>query len=389
MIRHCFQKTGLTLTLFFSLLAANSASASAKDGINFGANYTGEAWRNTTGGLRTGNAYVDKIAGMVSIDTDAAFGHPGGTFFGSVFYTNSSTLSQSLVGDAQTASNIDNTYAIRLMNFWYEQVFSNNNSLKFGLYDLNSEFDAIAPASLFINSSQGIGPDYSQSGDRGPSIFPVSSLALRYQQAWANRLSVRFAILDTLPINPEDPRRNTIHLGQEKGSLLALEMNYEFAQNRLGLGSWYYTRKSQTQSQHATRNNRGVYGFAVHNQPLVIAPGNMAFWVRYGVADKNVNRLDSYLGGGVVFSGFSTSRPDDTLGLAFASARNGGPYRIAQARDGILTDRRETDIELTYQAVLNRYVTVQPDVQYIRDPNTNPALKDALVAGMRLTVLFQ
>ena len=49
-----------------------------------------------------------------------------------------------------------------------------------GRYDLNSEFYRLQSASLFLNSSFGIGPEFSQSGLEGPSIFPNTSVGARF-----------------------------------------------------------------------------------------------------------------------------------------------------------------------------------------------------------------
>lgn len=51
--------------------------------------------------------------------------------------------------------------------------------MRIGLYDLNSEFDALDDAGLFINSAFGVGTDIGLTGVNGPSIFPVTSLAVR------------------------------------------------------------------------------------------------------------------------------------------------------------------------------------------------------------------
>jgi porin len=44
--------------------------------------------------------------------------------------------------------------------------------------------------------------------------------------------------------------------------------------------------------------------------------------------------------------------------------------------------------ELTYNDNLTTWLSVQPDVQYIIHPDTNPALRNALVAGARFTAKF-
>ena len=105
-----------------------------------------------------------------------------GTLFVYGLYNNGSTLENSdeLVGDLQVISNIDASHAWRVFEFWYE--FGEGPwSVRTGLYDLNSEFDVNETGGLFLNSSHGMGPDFSQTGENGPSIFPgfVTGIARR------------------------------------------------------------------------------------------------------------------------------------------------------------------------------------------------------------------
>ena len=49
-------------------------------------------------------------------------------------------------------------------------------------------------------------------------------------------------------------------------------------------------------------------------------------------------------------------------------------------------DNAETNYELTYRAPINKWLTVQPDLQYIVDPGTNPAVRDDMIIGVRFEV---
>jgi porin len=46
-------------------------------------------------------------------------------------------------------------------------------------------------------------------------------------------------------------------------------------------------------------------------------------------------------------------------------------------------DGGETNIEVTYRAALTDWLTLQPNVQYVINPGTNPALDDDLLIGLR------
>ena len=48
--------------------------------------------------------------------------------------------------------------------------------------------------------------------------------------------------------------------------------------------------------------------------------------------------------------------------------------------------QRETSAELTYSINLASWLYIQPNVQYIINPGTDPSVDDALVAGLRINI---
>src|SRR5258706_5951936 len=84
------------------------------------------------------------------------------------------------VGGAQGVSSITGPRSARLDEAWLQHNFLGNRlSLLGGRYDLNGEFYRLHSAALFLNSSFGMGPEFSQSGAAGPSGFPSTALAAR------------------------------------------------------------------------------------------------------------------------------------------------------------------------------------------------------------------
>src|SRR5690606_4351235 len=98
--------------------------------------YTGEAWRNVSGGVRRDGTYLDNIDLIVTLDAERAFGWNGTTFVVSGLHNNDPTLTDRLVGDIQTVSNIDTDGATRLYEAWVERAFD-AGAIKLGLIDLN------------------------------------------------------------------------------------------------------------------------------------------------------------------------------------------------------------------------------------------------------------
>src|SRR5262249_15940629 len=109
-------------------------------------------------------------------------------------------------------------------------------------------------------------------------------------------------------------------------------------------------------------------------------------FVRVGYADPQVNRFSSFAEGGVVYSGFLSH--DDRLGLAFAVIRNGAQFRQAAQLAGAPQNSAETNIEASWAVPVSSWLTLQRDLQYVINPNTDPTLQNDLVAGLRATITW-
>jgi porin len=299
------------------------------------------------------------------------------------------------VGDAQVLSNIEAQSQLRLYELWMERSFGERTgrSLRFGLYDLNSEFDSLETAHLFLNASSGVGPTLAQSGVSGPSIFPVTSLGGRLQWSFSPAWSARMALLDGVPGDPNHPSLNRLRFGKDDGLLAITEVGYAGAKlHKLAVGAWGYTEKfdqiAAGSSEDAPVQLRGNRGFYAIGEGRLLAESEdstqgLNAFVRYGTANDRINRFRDFVGAGLVYTGALPDRPEDQLGLAVSSAGNGGVYRQAQLADGFATDRRETNVELTYRFGVTKWLTLQTSVQHISNPDTNPELHDAMAVGLR------
>ncbi len=353
---------------------------------------TQEAWRLASGGVAPGSAAISKLDLSVDVDGGRALRVDGLRLFGRVILDSNGSISADHVGDAQGISSIEAYSAYHVYEAWAEQdIAGGHGSVRLGLYDLNSEFDSIPTAGLFANPSHGIGRDFSQSGRAGPSIFPVTSLALRVAAQMDEHWALRFAVLDAVPGNPDRPRVNTIHLDRDEGALVVAELDYARGRlGRAGLGTWYYTARfcDLAQSlQAAQAPDVGAYGsYAFADVQLRQWQGARAHalsaWLRYGLANPAVHRFGAYVGSGIVLTGLL--REDDQLGLAMARAVNGDYYRMVQSLQGAATNAAETNLELAWRVPLRKWLAIQPDVQYVFNPGTDPTLKDALVVGIRV-----
>jgi porin len=185
-------------------LAAPAVARADDDKASADLRYTTDIMGVAAGGERRRVRWM----GRLDLDPDSGtdlFGVKGAHAHADIFLLHGGGFSARDAGDAQVVSNIDAPYAIRPFEAWVEAPLGGGVRAKAGLIDLNSEFDVQSVGALFLNSSFGIAPDYSQSGLNGPSIFPVTSpgvVVAVEKPRWA----VRTAIFDAVPGDPNQNR---------------------------------------------------------------------------------------------------------------------------------------------------------------------------------------
>jgi porin len=403
-------------------LAAAQASSSGDGGtwssVNPSVVYDGAAVTNARGGAHTGSNYISNLNVQLDIDLARLVGWPDAIAYLDGLWVQGGSPS-SLVGDAQGVSSISAPNSLKLYEGWIQKNFSGNRvSVLAGLYDLNSEFYRLQSTDLFLNSSFGIGPEFSQSGVEGPSIFPDTALGMRIALKPVEAIVIRTAVLDGVPLDRPNGSRGAFESGD--GLLIVTEADFldrpapqgrppsrRFRIGRqamlgaydtkLAIGGWYYTATfddlSETQPDGQPVRHHGSNGFyALVDRLLWNNPDRpeqrLSGFLQAGIGDNRVNRFGSYFGAGLTVTGPFPGRSADELGLGLADARNGSHYISAQTEQGLPVRKAEKSIELTYLIQLNTWLALQPDVQYVISPNTTPAIANALVLQLRLEIMF-
>ena len=360
-------------------------------GVAFALGYSGDLRRNTTGGLATGTAYSQYTDATLSWHTQGLIPNASMTTNLSVMYFGGGGISGEYVGDLQALNNIEGDETLQLYEAWTEFAFGQgrSTSLRAGILDLNAEFDAPLTSSLFVNSSFGIGPDFSGSGSNGPSIWPATGFGIRAAGRLASRLEWRFGVFEGAPGTDGDRAFATFDFSSDEGALLVGELAYSSERfNKLSLGTWRYTAAFERLDADATGDTRprsgngGVY--ALFDVALgVIGDSRVDAALRIGQASADFNAVSQYAGLVVTLGQPIAGRTDDAVGLGIAHARIGAPYRRAQAFAAESAGSAETCIELTYLFTVSEHVALLPTVQFVRQPGANPALNDAWVVGLR------
>lgn len=351
-------------------------------GMQFGAAMTADGFANVAGGAARGRAMLYSLDVTLALDGEALFGWSGSTAFAYVLATRGESPSQ-FVGDMQAVSNIDAPPVFRLYEAWLDQaLFGDRLSVRGGIYDLNSEFYVVESASVLLNASHGIGPEVGLSGVNGPSIFPLTALALRLRFAPTPRHYLQAAAFDGVPAGPDAAPSAVFQLLREEGALLALEGGWTAPRRapiRLAAGGWVYTRPSVKLGGDGTARSFGAYGIAearLYSKATHPSHGLDAF-ARVGWAHAAVNAVPFGWGAGLVSTGWLPGRPHDRTALAVAAAHGGRPSTMS-------ISSAELVVELTHELELMPGVTVQPNVQYVIGPGMQADHANAWVLALRV-----
>ncbi len=382
--------------------------------------YTGELFSDISGGLRRASVYLDNFSLSLTLDLGKLARWKGAQLHFHGLSIQGRNPSDD-VGDFQTVSNIAAVPATRLYEAWFEQrLFGGRLSFLAGIYDLNSEFEVIESASVFVNSSQAIEPSFAKSGRNGPSIFPFTTLGFRVKYQPDSRLYVQSVVLNGVAGDPNNPRGTHILLREGNGVLSATEVGHlywatghkvretpgasrtfrRYAQpvydGKMALGFWFYTAKFPSvlagppgsNPPPERRGDAGVYFLLARTVYRVSGQTarHLSVFARLGLANPKINRIGFSTIGGVAFTGIFRGRKDDVLGLGVSAAHNGNDYLKAEALAGRRAVRSEWSVELAYQAQITSWAAIHPDVQYIIHPGTAAGVRNALAVDLRLEI---
>ncbi|HZZ93154.1 MAG TPA: carbohydrate porin [Usitatibacter sp.] len=394
---------------------ARAQSDSDAPAVSSGLLYDGGAFARLGGGLSGGSTYTSDAHITLEVDAGKLGWAPDTIAHLDVLSLNGGNPSK-WIGDAQGVSSIAGSNGTRIYELWAQKnLFGNRASVLLGLYDLNTEFYRLQTASLFMNGSFGVGPEFSKSGVDGPSIFPDTSVGARIALKPYDNTVLRLAILDGAPVHgaSHDPLaggegalfvaeaafldRAKVSVRPSTGrQMIGRDARLGEYDSKAAFGAWHYTARFPDASDIDAAGNpvmrKGSTGaYALYDRMLYRARETgprVDGFLEAAVGDGRVNRFGSYFGAGLSIGSMFASRSNDTAGLAVAHARNGSHYMDAQVVIDPGVTRAETTIESTYLAQVSKHFAIQPDLQYVIHPNTTSAIPNAWALQVRFEVQF-
>ncbi len=398
-------------------------------GVSFTLNQTSDYIGNTQGGIKQGFVYDGLLDLEVDVDLNKAIGWKGGKIHFTGYGIQGQDLSTQYVGNLLTVTNVESEPAIgKVGEAWIEQrLMDDRLSLRAGLLEADRYYMISPTANVFVNSTFGF-PDAWEanmpgSGPGYPNASPGGLARFSINDDWQITASVMNG-------SPVGPNTNSMSYGMSfpvgDGALSWLEVVYspEFTWGDRTLpgyykfGGWYNSASvnNVTMSSDTGRNfnnpvnttYKGQYAvYGLYDQTLFreansTTQGLNAFTrVTYNPQTER-NLITWYFDAGLAYVGLFDGRPNDIIGLGFGWAQF-TPYltnQVSAQNSGSNSPtplpKPESMVELTYQAAINPWLTMQPFLQIIANPggsapmpnNPSQAIPNATIVGLRANVAF-
>ncbi|PXX18603.1 OprB family porin [Paraburkholderia tropica] len=409
-------------------------------GVTFGLQETSEYLNNLSGGTHRSGAYDGFTELSVGVDTQKAFGWPGGVFNVSALQIHGTSLTQRNLQALQAVSGVEADAGTRLWELWYQQSFASGKAdIKIGQQSADQEFMASEYAGAFMNATFGWPVLPSVDMPAGGPAYPLSSLGVRLRVTPSNAWTVLAGVFDGNPSGIGSGSANSngdahgTNFNLHDGALFIGEVQYALNASDTSapdakssglpgtykLGFWYNTQHFADQqfdtggvslanpaSTGMAQSHRGDYGlYAVADQmvwrPSADSPQSLGVFARVMGAPGDRNLVDLAVNAGVTLKAPFTGRDNDVAGLAVSYAKIGSHARglandTAAVTPGYPALSSETVLEATYQFQIAPWWQVQADFQYVFRPgggvpdpqNTSRRIGDEAVVGVRTVVAF-
>lgn len=362
-------------------------------GIDIFLDYSAEVISNVSGGERTGTGYNGLSSFGLDADLGQALGWEGTSLRVSGLDLHGSGI-RSRVGDIMGVSNIEGYGSARLYDSWLEKSFEAKSlSLRTGLLLADDEFATLDTAGLFFNETFGWPEFISMNTFNGGPSFYVPALGGRLHWEPSEAIYVLLGLFDgdsfDSPDGDDTVNRHGLHweLGNGQGTIVMGEIGYrrntggkDVLPGVFKLGAWHHAGSfDDFGGGSAHDGTQGIYTSAEQMVYREYGDQGLALFARAGFAPEDRSEVEYSFQFGASYIGLIPGRDIDTfgIGLSHATISSDLPRRTS-----------ETVIEAAYEYIMSDEFTIQPSVQWVRDPGATGELDDALVFGLRTNLSF-
>lgn len=403
-------------------------------GVKFAITYIGEVLGNTSGGLKRGSVYEDRINFATDLDLEKLIGLKELTFHANIFQIDGGGLSRGALYNFLVVSGIEAIPTTRLYEIWFEQKWGEHFSLRAGQLAADTEFMTAKYTDVFTNASLGWNAGLALNLPSGGPSPPLAAMGARLRADISDNVTVLGAVFDGNAAGPgqNDPQlrdRYGVNFRVNDPPLFIAETQFLWngkkgdpeLDGKFKLGGWRHLADFNDERFDVSglslanpgaedpASHRGDFGlYSVFEQKLYRVKDDddrgIGIFARATYSPSDRNLISLYADGGIELIGLNDRRPHDKFGLAAGYARVSSAARALdgdfQRLYGAAWPKRDAEALLTavYQYEVQAGLNLQPNVQFIHHPgggatdplgpNTGKRLKDATVFGLRTVVKF-
>lgn len=404
-----------------------SRTALSEQGYDFKIDYTGEMGSNLHGGSdhdRTAR-YSDQWAFGSHLDLQKILGWHDAEFQLTITERSGNNISNDRINDPRVGGFTSSQevwgrgQTWRLTQMWYQQKFFDQKlDIKVGRFGEGEDFNS------FPCDFQNLAFCGSQVGNWVGGIWynwPVSQWALRVKYHLTPELYAQIGAFEQNPSNLDRGNGFKLSGSGTQGALLPVELvwtpTFHDLPGEYRAGYYYSSAKASDvykdrhdqpaavsgEAYRSASSKHGVW-LGVQQQVTSLASDHsrgLSVFANATMHDKKTNAVDNYVQAGVVYKGPFDARARDDIGFAVARVHVNPAYRKnAKARnqaralydfdDGAYLPVQDTEYsaELYYGVHVSNWLTVRPNLQYIRHPGAVAQVDDALVGGIKLQASF-
>lgn len=366
-----------------AMLGVSAHCAAAEPAWTYELAYTADVMGVIGGDAKHAGRYLDNLDLSVDGDLEKALGWSGATLHLGLLHNAGGRPNEF----AQTLQGVDNIEVGRargrIFELWIDQQLADGRaSVRAGLYDLNSEFYSTEASQQLIAPPFGIGSEFSATGPNGPSIFPLTSLAVRLRIGEETGPYVQTAVLSAEAGSLTEP--DNLQLGLDRGGIVIAEVGRQ-GPTRVAFGAWTYTEPQERLDGAGETSAFGGYLLAEKKLSTTALNPELAAFVRVGASDGETSPFVGGWQAGLRLNRVFASRPESALSFGLQQAYLSAGFRDVMRRQGQTPARAESGAELTYSDRIGP-VTIQPDLQVFHHPGGDRDRDLIWIGGVRLSV---
>lgn len=350
-----------------------------------------EVFHSLAGGLKIQTEWEGLLKFGAGFDLEKMIGWQGAAFHASALWIQGNNApSSDFVGNFDELSNIAGNDGVRLFQLFLTQDLDAGTwRIKVGQIALDTNFMISDTAVLFLNSSFGALPV--ESANSPAPIWPLGALGGMVEWKPRPHFTYRMGLYNGDAGSERSNRHGFGYpIGDRQGVMVMSEFELASAwigrENRTKIGGYYNSGNFTDFSSGQTVSDNYALYFIIDQIVIGSWDDNvLAAFFRVGWSPlDDRNAVHWYLDGGFSMRGLGAG---DRVGLGVSHTRFGNEFVNAQTAAGSPIVDDETILELTYDAQLTPWLSLQPDLQCVIDPLDREA-SDAVVGAMRGRITF-